>query len=169
MTKPATIVLTQETAVKYFGNEDPIEYTFLDQDFDNLMRADQKPGDLFTLFSMLAIAIACLGLGGLASFVTVQRTKEIGVRKVLGACITRVATVDFEGIYSPGWGSPGRRNADHLFYHESLLQDFHYRIDIDLLIFPMAGERALFIALLTISYQARKAALADPAKSLRDE
>jgi len=87
LTKPATIVLTQETAVKYFGNEDPIEYTFLDQDFDNLMRADQKPGDLSTLFSMLAIAIACLGLGGLASFVTVQRTKEIGVRKVLGASI----------------------------------------------------------------------------------
>ncbi len=75
LTKPATIVLTQETAVKYFGNEDPIEYTFLDQDFDNLMRADLKLGDLFTLFSMLAIVIACLGLGGLASFVTVQRTK----------------------------------------------------------------------------------------------
>jgi putative ABC transport system permease protein len=75
LTKPATIVLTQETAVKYFGNEDLIEYTFLDQDFDNLMRADLKLGDLFTLFSMLAIVIDCLGLGGLASFVTVQRTK----------------------------------------------------------------------------------------------
>ena len=111
--------------------------------------------------------MAGVGRCGLFSYGTTDQRDWC--KESAGGIHTRVATVDFEGIYSPGWGSPGRRNAAHLFYHESLLQDFHYRIDIDLLIFPMAGERALFIALLTISYQARKAALADPEKSLRDE
>jgi putative ABC transport system permease protein len=109
------------------------------------MHADQKPGDLFTLFSMLTIAIACLGLGGLASFVTEQSTKEIGVRKVLGASIPELLLLISKEFIGLAGVVPAVASPITYFTMSRWLQDFHYRIDVEPLIFPMAAGLALFI------------------------
>ena len=147
----------------------PFEYTFLDEDFENLLRADRKVGDIFTVFSILGILIACLGLFGLASFTMEQRTKEIGVRKVLGASVsTIVMLLSREFVILVGIALILATPAAY-FGMNRWLQDFHYRIDIGPDTFLVAGGLALFITLVTVSYQSLKAALANPVNSLRDE
>ena len=126
-------------------------------------------GKVFGLFTLLAIFIACLGLFGLASYVVTQRTKEIGIRKVLGASVVGVAGLlakDFLklvlvaiALASPlGWWAM-----------QKWLQDFAYHIDIQWWMFVTAGMAAIFIAGLTVSFQSIRAALANPVKSLRSE
>ena len=147
----------------------PFEYTFLDEDFENLLRADRKVGDIFTVFSVLGILIACLGLFGLASFTMEQRTKEIGVRKVLGASVsTIVLLLSREFVILVGIALVLAAPVAY-FGMNRWLQDFHYRIDIGPDTFLVAGGLALFITLVTVSYQSLKAALANPVNSLRDE
>jgi putative ABC transport system permease protein len=147
----------------------PFDYNFLDQFFDKQYRADEKFGNLFFNFAILAIFISCLGLLGLASYSTIQRTKEIGMRKVLGASVSNIVnllSIEFIKlvlialiIASPlAW----------LSMHE-WLQDFAYRIGITWWVFGLAGLAAIIIAFLTISFQAIKAAIANPVKSLRTE
>ncbi len=109
------------------------------------MRADQKPAIFSPPFSMLTIAIACLGLGGLDSFVTEQRAKEIGVRKVLGASIPELLLLISKEFIALAGVVLAVASPITYFTLSRWLQDFHYRIDIDLLIFPMAGGLALFI------------------------
>lgn len=147
----------------------PFNLTFLDEQYEALYRSEQRTGALMSLFSGLAILVACLGLFGLAAFMVSQRTKEIGIRKVLGgsvAGITRLLTKDFLKlvvvailIASPvsWWGM------------NLWLSDFAYRIDIQWWMFAAAGVTAVVIAFLTVGLQSVKAALVNPVKSLRSE
>ncbi len=154
---------------KSMVSSQPFSYTFLDEEFNKQYNADQRTGKVFLLFSILAILIACLGLFGLVTFAAEQRTKEIGIRKILGAPVTDIFTLlskDFIKllllsicIASPiAWWSMNK-----------WLQDFAYRISIGWWMFAAVGAICLLIALVTISFQVIKAAVANPVKSLRAE
>jgi putative ABC transport system permease protein len=141
----------------------------LDEAFDNMYRQEQRVGKVAVSFAILAIAIACLGLFGLATYMAEQRTKEIGIRKVLGASVTNVVSmlsIDFLKlvlfsflIATPiGW-----------WIMHKWLEDFAFRIDIGWWIFILTGAFALILALLTVSFKALKAANANPVRSLRTE
>ncbi|WP_295792133.1 ABC transporter permease [Mucilaginibacter sp.] len=147
----------------------PFEFHFMDDDFNRLYSSELRLGKVLNIFAGIAIALACLGLLGLSSYSAKQRIKEIGIRKVLGAGIGNIATmlsVDFVKlvivsiiISSPiAWWAMSR-----------WLQGFAYRIDISLMTFVFAGFAAIAIAVITVSYQAIKAALMNPVKSLRSE
>ena len=147
----------------------PFEYAFLDSQLDALYKDDLWIGQIVGLFSAIAIAISCLGLLGLAAFSAEQRTKEIGIRKVLGATVTNVVALlskDFVKLviaanviaWPVAW-----------FAMNKWLQNFAYRIEIDWWLFALAGGSALVIALLTVSTQAVRVALANPVESLRYE
>jgi len=154
---------------KRFAPNQPIRYTFLDDEFASMYADVVRMGNIFTGFAVLAIIIACLGLFALAAFMAEQRSKEIGIRKVLGASvqgITTLLSIDFIKlvllallIASPiaGWAM------------NKWLQNFAYKIPIRWWMFAVAGLGAMMIALLTVSFQAVKAALANPVKSLRSE
>jgi putative ABC transport system permease protein len=144
-------------------------YSFLDQDFVKMHAGVQRMGKIFNSFALFAIFVACLGLFALSAFMAEQRKKEISIRLVLGApfkSIYRLLTLDYLRLIllailiavPIGWYIMGR-----------WLEDFAYRITIGWEIFAIAGSMALFIALLTISYQAVSAALLEPLKSLRAE
>jgi len=145
------------------------DYSFADERFNAQYRNDQLFGKVFALFSGFAIFIASLGLLGLSLFATIQRTKEIGVRKVLGASVSNIVVLlskDFIRLVIIAFiiAAPVA-----WFIMHSWLQDFAYRINISWWIFLLAGLLAVFIALATISFQAIKAAMANPVKSLRTE
>jgi putative ABC transport system permease protein len=149
----------------------PFSYYFVDEAFDKQYRAEDRFGKLFLYFSGLAIFISCLGLLGLASYSTIQRTKEIGVRKVLGASvggIVRLLSKDF--LWLVGIAFVAATPITFALMYK-WLKDFAYRIDIwsTWWIFILAGLGALAIALFTISFQAVKAALVNPVDSLRSE
>ncbi|HSK12223.1 MAG TPA: FtsX-like permease family protein, partial [Phnomibacter sp.] len=158
-----------ETTFKGMAAGKPFSYRFLDDAFDEMYRAEQRVGKLALSFSVLAIFIACLGLFGLATFMAQQRVKEIGVRKVLGASvlnIVRLLSNDFVKLvfvasviaFPLSW-----------YFMHKWLQDFAYRTSINWWVFVLAGALGLAIALVTVSFQAVKAALANPVKSLRTE
>lgn len=147
----------------------PFNYRFLDDSFNKMYAAEQRVGRVALTFASLAVIIACLGLFGLATYMAEQRTKEIGVRKVLGASVRHIIVMlshDFLKLvviaafiaFPLAWWSMS-----------AWLQDFEYRVSIGWLVFLLAGVIAVFIALLTISFQALKAALANPVNSLRTE
>ena len=152
-----------------FKSEEPFRYSFLDQSYQASYEAERKTGQILGIFAGLTIFVACLGLFGLATFTAEQRTKEIGVRKVLGASVGSIVALlskDFLKlvliaivIASPiAWYAMNR-----------WLQDFAYKIDIEWWVFALAGLLAVGIALLTVSFQSVKAALMNPVKSLRSE
>lgn len=152
-----------------FAPHRPFLYSFLDESFNQQYQADVRFGKIFSVFAGMAIIIACLGLFGLATYTAQQRTKEIGIRKVLGASvgsIVRLLSKDFLKLVliaaliavPLAWYSM-----------EKWLQDFPYRIEIPLWVFLAAGLLAVFVAFLTISYQAVKAARSKPVKNLRTE
>lgn len=158
-----------ESKWKTLAPHRPFEYQFLDEEFADMYSTEQRVGQLFSTFAFLAIFLACLGLFGLAAFTTVQRTKEIGIRKVLGATVTSIVALlskDFLQLVLLAnvlaW--PLAWYAMHRW-----LEDFVYRINIGWWIFGIAALAVLLITLLTVSYQAIKAALANPVKSLRTE
>lgn len=147
----------------------PFNYHFLDESFDAMYKTEQQVGKVALVFSLLAIIIACLGLFGLTTYMVEQRTKEIGIRKVLGATVPGIIAMiskDFIKlvclaivIASPlAWWAMN-----------NWLEDFAYRMEIQWWVFVVAGIIALGIALLTVSWQAIKAAIANPVDSLRDE
>jgi len=145
------------------------KYAFLDETYDKLYKTETRAGTLFNLFAGLAVLISCLGLLGLATFAAQHRTKEIGIRKVLGASVVSVVgllTKDFLKlvILSIVIASP----VAWYFMHQ-WLQDFAYRIDIQWWVFAVAGVGAMLLAFLTVGYQGVRAALANPVKSLRSE
>lgn len=164
----ATVASIKAIFTKFFpGNI--FEYNFLDESFNRQYANDQLFGKVFSIFSGFAIFIACLGLLGLSLFATAQRTKEIGVRKVLGASISNIVLLlskDFIRLVLIAFiiASPLAWYVMH-----NWLQDFAYRINIEWWVFAIAGLLAVFIALATISFQAIKAASANPVKSLRSE
>ncbi|HZI54767.1 MAG TPA: FtsX-like permease family protein, partial [Chitinophagaceae bacterium] len=153
---------------KYFP-ETPVDYTFLDENFDRLYESEQKQATLFTVFACVAIFIACLGLFGLSAFAISQRIKEIGVRKVLGANVSGIVGLlskDFLGLV----GIAALMAFPVAWYAmNTWLKDFAYRTDIQWWVFVVAGAVAALIAFLTVSFQAIKAAVANPVKSLRTE
>lgn len=147
----------------------PFEYTFLDETYDNLYRSEQRTGQLFSLFSVVAVLISCLGLFGLASYTAQVKTKEIGIRKVLGAGVTNIVqllTRDFIRLVGIAIVI-----ATPLAWYgmNKWLHDFAYRIDIHWWMFALSGLLAVLIALATVGFQSVKAALMNPVKSLRSE
>lgn len=158
-----------EASWKQLSASQPFNYSFLDQDLEKLYSVEQRWGTVIGSAAMLALLIACLGLFGLASFMAEQRTKEIGVRKVLGASAFSIAVLlsnDFARLVGVAFvlGAPVA-----YFAAQRWLEGFAYHIEISVWVFLVAGLLALGIALLTVSYQSIKAALSDPVKSLRYE
>ncbi len=158
-----------ERTWKTFAPDQPFAYRFMDESFDQVYRSERRISSLFSIFSGLSIFIACLGLFGLAAFATERRTKEIGIRKVLGAStanlvallskdflklvlIALIIAIPIAWYAMNGW-----------------LQDFAYAVEIDWWVFVIAGVLAILIAFLTVSFQSVKAALANPINSLKNE
>lgn len=165
---PGTLAFLQSTWEKY-ATDAPFQHSFLDQDYEALYRAESRLSKVFGIFTGLAIFVACLGLLALAAFLAEQRTKEIGIRKVMGASVrsivlllskgfTRLVLIAFViAIPLAYWAM------------RTWLSDFAYRIEISVWPFLLAGGVALLIAWLTVSYQSIKAALSNPVDALRDE
>ena len=163
-----TIAMVKTNWDKFFpGNT--FQYFFLDDHFDQQYKADQRFGQVFGLFTMMAILVACLGLFGLASFTTIQRTKEIGIRKVLGASVMRILkllyrdfaillVIAFVIAVPLAWLTISK-----------WLQGYAFRIDIHWSYFLIPFVTIVIIALLTVSFQSIKAAITNPVKSLRTE
>ncbi|KAB7732850.1 FtsX-like permease family protein [Rudanella paleaurantiibacter] len=152
-----------------YGTEAPFLYTFLNESYNNTYRAEQKTGQILGLFAGLTIFVACLGLFGLAMFTAEQRTKEIGVRKVLGASVLGIVALlsrDFLKLVAIAilLASPIA-----WWVMQQWLQGFAYKIDMSIGVFVGAGGLAILIALLTVSYQSIRAARVNPVKSLRSE
>ena len=166
---PKEAVELLESKWKEVAPNEPFEFAFLDERFDEMYRAEQRLGVLFTIFTGLAIFIACLGLFGLAAFTAEQRTKEIGIRKAMGASsftIVRLLSSEFVkfiliafviSIY-PAY-----------YFISGWLENFVYRIGIDWWVFLLSGIIAFVIALITVSFQSVKASRLDPATTLRYE
>lgn len=161
-------LLALEEKWKQFSPQ-PFKYFFLDENIAQQYKSEKQAGDVFKVFSFLAIIIACVGLFGLAAYTSSLRTKEIGVRKVLGASVpgvvmllskdfTRLILIAFVLAVPLGW-----------YIMDSWLQDFAYRIDIGVEVFLLAGVLALLIGWLTVSYQSIKAAIMNPVQALRNE
>ena len=147
----------------------PFDYKFMDDRFNFVYRAEQRIGTLTLTFSVLAILIACLGLFGLAAFTAEQRTKEIGVRKVLGASVTSIVALLSRDFLKPVAIAILIASPIAWYVMNQWLQNFAYRINIEWWVFAVAGLLAVGIALLTVSFQSVKAALMNPVKSLRSE
>lgn len=163
------VVNQVESKWKSFASTEPFDYNFLDAAFDSQYRSEHRLGSIFSIFAALSIFIACLGLFGLSAFMAERRTKEIGVRKVLGASVQNVVVLlskDFIRLtliaiiiaFPIAW-----------YFMNKWLEDFAYRINITWTIFLMASLATLLITLVTISFQAIGAAMSNPVKSLRTE
>ena len=147
----------------------PFEYFFLDDYFNEQYKNERRFGELFTTFAILAIIISCLGLFGLSAFTASQRIKEIGIRKVLGASVVDIATMLSKDFLKLVLISILIASPLTWLIMNTWLRDFAYRINISWWVFVIAGTTALLIALLTVSFQAIKAALTSPVKNLRTE
>jgi putative ABC transport system permease protein len=145
------------------------DYSFMDEEFNNLYASEQRTGQIIITFAILAILIGCLGLFGLITYATEQRNKEIGIRKALGASIGNIAGMlskDFLRLVIISWliAFPVA-----WYVMDKWLQDFYYRVTISWWVFAGAGVFALFIAMVTVSFQAIRAAATSPSKSLKSE
>jgi len=158
-----------EATWKKFLPDTPYEFSFLDENFEKLYKAEERQKTLFTTFSFLAIFIACLGLLGLSAFAISQRIKEIGIRKVLGADVTTLVLMLSKDFLKLVALSAPIAWLVAFYFMNKWLQDFAYRIHMPWWIFIAAGIVAALIALITICFQAIKAAIANPVKSLRTE
>ena len=147
----------------------PFEYYFLDDNFNNLYQSEQRLSRIFSYFALFAIFVACLGLFGLASFHTERRTKEIGIRKVLGASASNI-TVMLSKEFTK-WVLVANVIAWPVAYYvmNRWLQNFAYRINVNILIFIFSSLLAIGVALMTVSFQAVKAAIANPVEALKYE
>ncbi len=165
---PQTIAAVERTYKALFpGN--PFSYGFVDEKFDEQYRNDRRFAALFSVFAGLAILIACLGLFGLASFSAQQRTKEVGIRKVLGASVSGIITLLSKEFVKLVLLANFIAWPVAYYFMRNWLQNFAYRIELGWWVFALAGGLALLIALLTVSTQAIKAALANPVEALRYE
>lgn len=158
-----------EALWKQMAPGQPFNYRFMDQDFDNVYRSEQRVGQIFVTFAVISIIIGCLGLFGLSAYTAERRTKEIGVRKVLGASVTNIVMLLSKEflrliIVAIVIGTPIA-----WFGMNQWLRDFAYHVDLAWWMFAAAGLLAIVIALLTVSFQSIKAALMNPVKSLRSE
>ncbi|MBY0480301.1 MAG: ABC transporter permease [Chitinophagaceae bacterium] len=147
----------------------PFEYEFVDAEFGRFFRAETLIGKLAGVFAALAIIISCLGLFGLASFTAERRTKEIGIRKVLGATVTGITGLLSKDFLKPVLLSIVIAFPVSWWLMFNWLKDYQYKITIEWWVFALAGLLVLFIALITVSFQSVRAAIANPVKSLRTE
>jgi len=158
-----------KTTWKSIAPNEPFTYSFLNDEFESMYHSEQRSGKIFISFAVLAILIACLGLFGLAAYAAEQRTKEIGIRKVLGATVSNIVSMlskDFLKLvviasviaFPVAW-----------WFMNKWLEDFVYRININWWVFVLASFVSIFIAIITVSFQAIKAALTNPVKNLRTE
>ncbi len=147
----------------------PFSYSFLDDEYDAMYRTEQRLGILMSLFCGMAILVTCLGLLGLMTFMVAQRTKEIGIRKVLGASVLNITTLLSKDFLKLVFIAIIIATPVAWYFMHDWLQDFAYRIHISWFVFVATAIVALLIALLTVSFQAIKAAIANPVKSLRTE
>jgi ABC-type antimicrobial peptide transport system permease subunit len=165
----STALSTIEKTFKTYNPEFPFDYSFIDTEFSKIFKSETLIGKLAGIFAILAIFISCLGLFGLAAYTAERRTKEIGIRKVLGATTPTLAALlskDFMVLvaisciiaFPLAW-----------WFMHNWLQSFAYRIHINWMVFVLSGFMALLIALITVSFQAIRAAIANPVKSLRTE
>jgi putative ABC transport system permease protein len=163
------LIASMKTKWDRFNTGEPFTFTFMDDLYDKTYAAEQNTGTILNIFALLTILVACLGLFGLATYTAEQRTKEIGIRKVLGASVTSVTKMlskDFIKLvfiacliaFPLSWWAMNK-----------WLQSFAYRIHISWWIFLAAGIISILIAMITVSFQAIKAAVANPVKSLRSE
>ncbi len=166
----ADVVVADATKLwKEYASADPFEYAFLDQNFDELFREEQRLGSLFTVFTVLAIFIATLGLFALAAFTAEQRTKEIGIRKAMGASVSSITTLLSKEFTLLVVVSIAVAVVPAYYMLDYWLGQFAYRVEITFAIFIISSLAALFIAWITVGYQAFKAALIKPVDSLRSE
>ncbi|SDL25524.1 ABC-type antimicrobial peptide transport system, permease component [Catalinimonas alkaloidigena] len=167
--RPHEALSSLETVFKKYDPVNPFEYQFADEEYAKKFGNEERIGTLASLFAGLAILISCLGLFGLAAYAAERRTKEIGIRKVLGASVShlwQLLSTDFVGLVLIACliATP----LAYYFLHE-WLQGYEYRTELSWWIFAVAGAGALVITLLTVSYQTIKAALVNPVNSLRNE
>jgi putative ABC transport system permease protein len=163
-----TMSTIERTWNKYFP-ADPFNYFFLDDSYNNQYKADTRFGEVFGLFAGLAIIIACFGLLGLSAYNVLQRTKEIGIRKVLGASVNSLLILLSKEFFLLVIVSLFVAIPVTWLVMNNWLQDFAYRINIQWWVFGLAGLIAILIAMLTTGLQALKASVANPVKSLRTE
>lgn len=167
--KTGQVIQSVEKIWKQLAPGQPFQYSFLDEDFANMYSAEERLGEIFSLFAGLAIIIACLGLFALTAFTAEQRTKEIGIRKVLGASVSsivmllskefgKLVLIAFVLATPVAWWAVNK-----------WLEDYQYKVEIGWGIFVLSGIIALAIAWITMSFQSVKAASSDPVKSLRSE
>jgi putative ABC transport system permease protein len=165
----SAVVENAERLWKEYAANEPFEYSFLDESFDELFRSEQRMGKIFSIFAGLAIFVACLGLFALAAFTSEQRTKEIGIRKVMGASVsslavllsrefTKLVLIAFIPAAAAGW-----------YVSDQWLQSFAYRTPISPWIIIISGIIAILVAWLTVSFQSIKAATSNPVNALRYE
>ncbi|GAB3916118.1 ABC transporter permease [Larkinella terrae] len=162
-------VAAAEKLWKKYSPDYPFEYQFMDAQYNDMYKSEQRTGALFNFFSGVAILVSCLGLFGLATFTAQQRMKEIGIRKVLGASVTGIVALlskDFLKLVLIGIliASPVAWWAMNQW-----LQNFAYKIDLEWWVFALAGLLAVLIAFTTVSFQSIRAALMNPVKSLKSE
>jgi putative ABC transport system permease protein len=158
-----------EAIFKKYNAEYPFEYKFVDEEYAQKFQDEQRQGTLAALFAGLTIFISCLGLFGLATYMAENRIKEIGVRKVLGASVAGIATLlsaDFLKLVIVSFVIAGPVS---YWAMDAWLKDYPYRVNIEWWVFAMAGFLSVIIAIITVSYQAIKAAVANPVRSLRTE
>lgn len=165
----AEVVALLESTWKKMASGSPFQYSFLDDDFGRMYSSEVKLGKIFGLFAILAIVIACLGLLALTAFTAEQRTKEIGIRKALGASVNSIVLLlakDFGRLILIAFvlAVPGAWYAVPVW-----LEGYAYKTTIGLTVYAMAGGLTLLVAFLTMSYQSIKAARSNPLDSLRME
>ena len=165
---PGTLEFLKEKWQEYRSNY-PFQYYFIDENFDSQYQAEEKLYRIVSYFAFIAILIACLGLFGLASYTAEQRTKEIGIRKVLGASVSGIALLLSKEFTK--WVVVANIVAWPIAYFlmNRWLQNFAYRIDLSIWIFIFSGMIAILIAIITVSSQSMKAATSNPVDSLRYE
>ncbi|TLU98890.1 ABC transporter permease [Dyadobacter luticola] len=165
---PAALAATQKIWKQYYP-EYPFEYTFMDAAYDQLYKSEQQTGQLFNFFAGVAILVSCFGLLGLASFITEQRTKEIGIRKVLGATIVTITTLLSKDFVKLVLIAIVVATPVSWFLMHQWLKDFAYQVEIKWWLFALAGALAMITALLTVSFQSIKVASVNPTKAMKSE
>jgi putative ABC transport system permease protein len=163
------VIQSLETIWKNLAPGQPFEYSFLDEDFERMYRSEERLGELFTLFSGLALLIACLGLFALTTFTAEQRTREIGIRKVLGASVSSIVVllsrefgkliiIAFVVAVPIAW-----------FAVDWWLESYQYKVEVGVMVYMLAGLASFLIAWLTMGFQSIKAASSNPIDALRSE
>jgi putative ABC transport system permease protein len=167
--KSNDVVREIEKTWKEFAANDPIQYFFMDKDFEKLYKEEKQSANLAVLFTILTIMIASLGLFGLTSFTVEQRTKEMGVRKAMGAKVSSLFVLISKEIVLLVFISTLIAWPIVYFVSKNWLQNYYYRINLPVFDFLLGFAIALIIAIITISYRTLKSAMVNPAESLRYE